>query len=70
MTAISHFTNPWRTPNKEKLFSVASGAPVPADVEADVPQADTVGKTLKEDLIQNHLGYASTKSFFDTLERQ
>ena len=30
MTAISHFTNPWRTPNKEKLFSLASGAPVPA----------------------------------------
>ena len=70
MTAISYFTNPWRTPNKEKLFSLASGTPVPADVEVDVFQADTVGKTLKEDFIQNRLGYASTKSFFDTLKRQ
>ena len=45
MTAISHFTNPWRTPNKEKLFSLASGAPVPADVEVYVLLADTVVKT-------------------------
>ena len=36
MAAISHFTNLWRTSNKEKLFSFASGAPVPADVEVDV----------------------------------
>ena len=68
MTAISYFTNPWRTPNKEKLFSLASGTPVPADV--DVLRADTLGKTLKEDFIQNRLGYASTKSFFDTLKQQ
>ena len=40
MTAISHFTNPWRTPNKEKLFSLASGAPVLADAEVDVLRAD------------------------------
>ena len=55
MAAISHFTNFWRTPNK-KLFSFASGAPVPADVEVDVLRIDTVGKTLKEDFIQNRLG--------------
>ena len=36
----------------------------------DVFQADTVGKTLKEDFIQNRLGYASTKCFFDTLKRR
>ena len=70
MTAISHFTNPWRIPNKEKLFSLASGAPVPADVEVDVLQPDTVRKTLKENFIQNHLGCASIKCFSDTLKRQ
>ena len=70
MTAISHSTNPLRTPNKEKLFSLASGAPVPADVEVDVLRANTVGKTLKEDFIQNCLGYASTKCFFDTVKQQ
>ena len=70
MTAIPHFTNSWRTPNKENLFSLSSRAPVPADVEVDVHRADTVGKTLKEDFIQNRLGYASEKCFFDTLKRQ
>ena len=70
MAVISHFTNPCRTPNKEKVFSLASGAPAPADVEVDVLQADTVGKSLKEDFMQNRLGYASTKCFFDTLKRQ
>ena len=70
MTAISHFINPWRTTNKEKLFSLASGAPVPADVEVDVLRSDTVGKTLKEDFIHNRLGYTSTKCFFNTLKRQ
>ena len=70
MTAISHFTNPWRTPKKEKLFSLASRAPVPAGIEVDVLRADTVGKTLKEDFIHNRLGYASTKCFFDMLKRE
>ena len=70
ITAISHFTNLWRTLNKEKNFSPASGAPVPAYVEVDVFRADTVGKTLKEDFIQNRLGYASTKCFFDMLKLQ
>ena len=40
ITAIWYFANPWRTPNKEKLFSLASGAPVLADAEVDVLRAD------------------------------
>ena len=36
MTAISHFTNPWRALNKAKLFSLALGTPVSTDVEVDV----------------------------------
>ena len=40
MTAISHFINLWRTPNKEKLFSLTSGAPVAADVEVNVLRAE------------------------------
>ena len=36
MTAISHFTNPWRIPNKENFFSPVSGATVPADIEVDI----------------------------------
>ena len=70
MTAISHFTNPWRKPSKEKCFSLSYWATVPADVEVDVLRADKVGKTLKGDFIQNRLRYASTKCFFDMLKRQ
>ena len=55
MTAISHFTNPLGTPNKEKLFSFVSGAAVSADAQVDVHRANTVGKNLKEDFIQNRL---------------
>ena len=62
MNAISHFTN------IEKIFSLASGAPVPAYVEVRVPPADTAGKTLKEDFIHNRFGYASTKCSFNTLK--
>ena len=40
MTAILHFINPWRTPNKEKPFSLTSGAPVAADVQVNVLRAD------------------------------
>lgn len=63
MTAISHLTSHWRTPNKEKLFSFVSGAPVHADVELDVLRDDTVRKTLKKDFIQNRLDYTAIKFF-------
>ena len=51
LTAISHFTNPWRIPDKDKLYSLASGAPVPPEIEADVLRADELGETLKRDFI-------------------
>ena len=70
LTAISHFTNPWRVPDKDKLYSLASGAPVPADIEFDVLRADELGKSLKEDLIQKRLKNKSEQSFFDPITRQ
>lgn len=66
MTIISYFKNPWRTPNKERLFSLASGAPG----TADVLRADKVREALNEDFIQNHLGNSSTKYFFNMLIRE
>ena len=70
LTAISHFTNPFRTPNKDRLYSLASGAPMPEDIERDILRADRVGKALKADFISNRLGYASSACFFDPLPKQ
>ena len=66
MTIISYFKNPWRTPNKERLFSLASGAPG----TADVLRAGKVREALNEDFIQNRLGNSSTKYFFNMLIRE
>ena len=49
--AIDNFTNPWRIPDKNKLYSLASGAPVPPEVEVDVLRAELLGKSLKEQFI-------------------
>ena len=70
LTAISHFTNPWRVPNKDRLYSLASGCPVPTDIEEDVLRADQLGKKLKEEFIQNRLKNNSEMCFFDPITRQ
>ncbi len=36
ITAIKGFTNPWRIPDKSRLYSLASGAPIDPEVEVDV----------------------------------
>ena len=64
---ISQILGEYQT--KKKLFSLTPGAPVPADVEVDVLRADTVGKTLMEDLIQNQLSwFRINKLFFQYAE--
>ena len=47
MGAISHFTNPWKIPDKERLYCLSSGAPIPQEIEVDILHADELGKTLK-----------------------
>ena len=34
--AVKNFTNPFTVADKEQLYCLASGAPVPLDVETDV----------------------------------
>ena len=55
LTAISHFTNPWRVLNKDRLYSLASGAPISPEIKNDVLRADELGKTLKEEFTQKRL---------------
>ena len=64
MTAISHFINLWRTPNKEKLFSLISGAPVAADVEVNVLRAEG-GLHTESSWLQINKVF-----FFDMLKQQ
>ena len=40
MEAISHFTNPWKIADKEKLYCLASGAPLSEEIEKDIFRAD------------------------------
>ena len=38
--AISHFTSPWKIADKEKLYCLASGAPILEEIEKDILRAD------------------------------
>lgn len=45
------FTNPFTIADKEQLYCLASGAPVPLDVQTDVLQAEAIGKDAKGDFV-------------------
>ncbi|KAJ7372661.1 hypothetical protein OS493_017933 [Desmophyllum pertusum] len=49
--AVKNFTDPFTIVAKDRLYCLASGAPVPLDAEADVLRAETVGKAAKSDFI-------------------
>lgn len=68
-TAIKNFTNPFTIAEKDRLYSLASGAPVPIDVETDVLRAEAVGKAAKADFIRC-LQSGEPGSFFDSLKKK
>ena len=70
MKAICNFTNPWRIANKNRLYTLASGAPVPPAVEDDVLRAESLGISLKEQFIKERLEHSSEKNFYDPHLRQ
>ena len=70
IAAINNFTNPWRIPIKDKLFSLASGAPVPHENEDDLLNAEALGKSLKDTFIQDRLTSSSQKGFFEPVKGQ
>lgn len=68
ITAIKGFTNPWTIPDKSRLYSLASGAPIDPEVEVDVLRAKAAGRAAKEQFIQEC--FVSYKSeFFDSLKK-
>ena len=50
MSAVRNFTNPFSIPDKDHLYSLASGAPVSVEVEIDVLRAEALGKEAKRSL--------------------
>ncbi|XP_033949403.1 uncharacterized protein [Pseudochaenichthys georgianus] len=69
ISAINGFTNPWRTPDKSRLYSLASGAPNDPEVEADVLRAEAAGRAAKEQFIQERF-ISKRKDFFDRLKKR
>ena len=47
LVAIKSFTNPFTVPDKDWLYSLASGAPAPIEVEIDVLRAEAAGIQAK-----------------------
>lgn len=68
LTAVSNFTNPFTIADKDRIFSLASGAPVTIDVEVDVLQAEVVGKAAKADFIKR-LQSGDPGNFFNPIKR-
>ena len=40
METISHFIDPWKIADKEKLYCLAYGAPVSEEIKKDILRAD------------------------------
>ena len=62
--SIQSFSNPFTIPDKDKLYSLSSGAAASPEVERNVLRAETVGKTAKQDFIDSRFK-ESNLSFFD-----
>jgi len=70
ISAIQSFTNPFEIIDKTRLYSLASGAPVPDDVARDVLGAEDIGREAKETFVNQRLANRSpSTSFFDPIKR-
>ncbi|EDO28304.1 predicted protein [Nematostella vectensis] len=71
ITAIRNFTNSFDVTDKENLYCIASGAPIPPDVAADVISAEARGKKAKEAFVQERFIDGSSEDlFFEPIKRQ
>jgi len=55
MEAIENFSSPFEVPDRNKLYRLSSGVPVPLNVENDVLEAEKTGNTEKEKFIKERL---------------
>lgn len=69
ISSINSFTNPFTIPDKTRLYSLASGAPVAKDVEEDVMKAESIGRAAKDKFIKERFQEGSPTSFFEPIKR-
>ena len=53
--AISNFTNPFTIEDKDALYCLSSGAPLPSHVQNDVLMADEIGKKAPQEFVHERL---------------
>ena len=68
LSAVQNFTNPFDIADKDRLYSLASGAPTPSDVEKDVLGAEEVGEAAKTAFIER-LKTGESGGFFGAIKR-
>lgn len=70
LSAINAFTNPFAIPDRERLFSLASGAPAPIEVEVDVMRAEAAGTQAKQSFVERLKNASTCDTFFEPIKRQ
>ena len=70
ISAIGSFTNLFYITDKSRLYSLASGAPVPSDVEEHVLGAEMMGKNVKDAFIRDRfINGSSEELFFEPIKQ-
>lgn len=70
INAIRNFTDPFSVPDKDRLYSLASGAPAAKDIETDVLQAEAKGREAKEKFIRERfMSGKSQELFFEPITK-
>jgi hypothetical protein len=69
--AIQGFLNPFEVADKNHLYILSSGSPVPQDIEHDVLIAEEAGRMEKEKFVQERLQKVGNeeKDFFDKVSK-
>ena len=71
ISAICNFTNPFSLVDKDRFYSLASGAPVSPEVELDVLRAEAAGKEARDAFIKDRFITGSSDTlFFEPTKRQ
>ncbi len=69
MIAVRNFTNPFTIPDKNRLYSLTFGAPIPTAAENDILQAEVVGNAAKAAFI-GQLKNEGPGKFFDPIQKK
>ena len=71
ISSYTNIVNPFTLADKERLYNLESGAPVPQAMAIDVLHAETAGKTTKETFISDGYKNGSSEAlFFEPIKKQ